>query len=514
MIAPQPAHAMEDQCPVEAISDVSTQRADRVHYYLLLAAAILCLLVPVWSVHILPWTDLGDHLSRAYTISHYGQVPQFRKYISISAEPLPNLAVDLVLLPLLAFFAPLISIKIFASLTVVVFAAGCHLFGRAMHAGPTWLTIPVIFLFYNSLLLYGFVNYMWGVSLFLAAAAAFLAFEKKPTFLKGTLATGAATATYFAHLSGLFFLCIFIGIYTTTDAMMRRRIRFSHLAAFVPLIPSLLFYASLSGARGDTSLVLWATLREKIIHLWVLFSGYSTMMDIVTAASLAILAFGILRYGKFSMAARPLALSSVFLLAYIVFPTWFHTGSDADTRFLLPFAITAALGARLCIPRRTGQLLFVLLLSLLMVRVGWMAAYWQRADAVSMEQLSLVNQMEVGSVVYPMIFLPRDRTESKIRQQLLHLAGYSTVERHAISGNAFAVPGQQITRRRIPLWYNAVDLDTPVTRIDWNSVLSNYDYVWAYNSPPAFDEFLASKSTLVAQRGLGRLYRMKRSSVQ
>lgn len=181
------------------------QPADRIRYYLLFAAAVALMIFPIWTVSVLPWSDFGDHMARVFILHHYDEVPIFRQYYEIERLPLPNLAIDLIVTPALGFLNPYLAAKLFVTLSVIVFAISVHLFGRVVHGAPTWLAIAAAFFFYNSLLLYGFVNYTWSVALFLMSAAAWLEFGRKHSALWGLLATIAASATYVAHLSGFFF---------------------------------------------------------------------------------------------------------------------------------------------------------------------------------------------------------------------------------------------------------------------------------------------------------------------
>src|SRR5580700_4040434 len=66
--------------------------ADRHRYYLLFAAVVIFLILPLWPPAILPWTDLGDHMARVYILHRYDDVPIFRQYYEIERLPLPNLA--------------------------------------------------------------------------------------------------------------------------------------------------------------------------------------------------------------------------------------------------------------------------------------------------------------------------------------------------------------------------------------------------------------------------------------
>src|SRR5271154_5879197 len=123
---------------------------DRVRYYILFAAAVALMIFPVWSVTVMPWSDFGDHMARAYILHHYNEVPVFRQYYEIERLPLPNLAMDLIVTPALGFLNPYLAAKLFVSLSVIVFAISVHVFGRSVHGAPTWLAIAAAFFFYNS----------------------------------------------------------------------------------------------------------------------------------------------------------------------------------------------------------------------------------------------------------------------------------------------------------------------------------------------------------------------------
>src|SRR5580658_5213922 len=196
---------------------------DRIQYYLLFAAVVIFLILPLWPPAILPWTDLGDHMARVYILRHYNDVALFRQYYQIERLPLPNLAMDLIVPPMLGFMSAYVAAKVFASISVILFAVACHVFGRTVHGAPTWLAIPAAFFFYNSLTLTGFLNYMWSVAWFLLAGAAWLVFQRKHSLASGILTCVAASITYIAHLSGFFFLCMFVGLMTGWSVLRTRR---------------------------------------------------------------------------------------------------------------------------------------------------------------------------------------------------------------------------------------------------------------------------------------------------
>jgi hypothetical protein len=507
---PRVTSVVEDHYQAQSSSDLPSKVADHIPYFVLYLIVLFLLIFPIWSVTILPWTDLGDHIARIDILHEYGDVPVFRQFYAIRRVLLPNLAIDFVGYFLLSFMGGLLAAKVFASLTIIVFGIGCHSFGRAVHGSGTWLAIPATFFFYNSLLLYGFVNYIWGVALFLMAAGCWLHFERARSVRSSVMATCAAFATFVAHLSGFFFLCVFITLMIVGSVVRERRLKVWHLTGFVPLVPSLIAYALLGDEKGDTALILWSTFADKLKHSWVLFSGYSNWMDAITLGSLTLAVAAIFIHGNVSIDRRMGAVFFSFLLAFCLFPSFLHTGADADTRFVLPAALVGLLALKVTMAPRYARMVYIFTLLAFTARVAFMTGYWHRADSISVEQIRLLDTMDEGSKVLPLVFLPAGRTESKIHQQLKHLTGYATLDRHAISPTTFATKGQQLLERRIDLPFWEVTSQTPANSLDWVRITGTYDYIWAYGAPPSFIAILNECCEIKARADSGRLYRTRK----
>src|SRR5579862_4799505 len=490
------------------ISSTVVEPADRIQYFLLLLAATALMIFPIWTVSVLRWSDFGDHMARMYILRHYSEVPVFRQYYEITHLPLPNLAMDLIIPPMLGAINPYIAAKLFVSLSVIVFAIAVDQFGRAVHGAPTWLAIAAAFFFDNSLLLYGFVNYIWSVALFLLTAAAWLVFDRKHSMTAGLLALIAGSATYLAHLAGFFFLCVFIGLMTILGVVRARRVSIWNVAGFLPLVPGMAAYVRLGAAKGDVGTIQWGSITTKAIHAGVLIAGYSWWMDALTVGGLLFVIATVLRQGKLGGNGALLAIGGVFVLAFCAFPSNFHTGSDADTRFIMPAGLLLVLGLTVRMPKNSARPIYWLLVGTFALRIVLMDFYWQRADRISEEQLGLLRRVEEDSRICPMPFLPQTRTEAKIRGALMHLAGYAVIDRHAISGATFAVPGQQPLQHRVPLPYLQATPETTVANVNWPQLFANYDYIWIYHGSSLILDFLDTHASLRGEAGDGRLYRV------
>src|SRR5215212_2730386 len=175
-------------------------------YRLLLCLAGLLLCLPVIFTRYVPLVDYPNHLARAHILHFYEHVPAYQSAYAPAPAPLPNLAVDLVVTTLLNFFGLLTAARIFLVVIILLFVAGCHRLGRAIHGGPTWLAIPCCFLVYNSSFLYGFVNYVFGVGLFCVTLSYWLEWRRELNASRFLLVTLLAACSYLAHLSAYSFL--------------------------------------------------------------------------------------------------------------------------------------------------------------------------------------------------------------------------------------------------------------------------------------------------------------------
>ena len=167
-----------------------------IHYWcaLSIVSAFLCL--PVLTVTYAPLVDYPNHLARVHILYKYAEAPAYQAAYFRVLEPRPNMAIELLVFPLLPFVDILAASKIFLILTVLLFITGCHQLGTAIHGRPTWLVLPSLFFVYNSMLFYGFVNYIVGVSVFCLALAFRLRLRVKWTLRRFLMLT-------FTRISGL-----------------------------------------------------------------------------------------------------------------------------------------------------------------------------------------------------------------------------------------------------------------------------------------------------------------------
>jgi hypothetical protein len=497
----------------EAASPLATTAVTtrtRPAYRLAFCLNLLALIAPIWTVVYLPWVDLSDHVARAYILRHYSDTPSFQKNFKIVHDPPPNLAIDFALPPLFSFLPVPVATKVFCSLIALLFAVGCHAVARTVHGTEHWLAIPASYFFYNNLLLYGLVNYMASIALFLLTLAAWLHFRRSRSVVYGSLAVLGGIATYFAHLSGFFFLCVAVGGLTALQILRGRRITLASITDLLPLAIPLALYASLGKANGDLHAVEWSSLKLKLIHAWTLFIGDTLAVDAIVGTAL-IVALGLVFWrGRINATNPVLLVAGMFWLAFAVFPWSFHTGYDADTRFIVPAAILTVTGLSIAMPRGVARLAYWLFLGALAFRLGNTAMHWQQSDAIAQQQAGLFRMMRPDSSLYSIPWRPDTRPASRIERNMQHFASYATILTNAVVPEGFSIPGQQPVLRAKKWPYYEIYPSTPLTQVPWQEIFAASDYIWTYGVDRSYGQFLLANCDLVGSAGKGTLYRVRR----
>ena len=108
-------------------------------YAAVLAAVVVLLQLALWAPAYNTLVDYPFHLARAWSLHNYDRTPALQAVFERSFAPIPNLAIDLIVPPLLNFMSPVVAGKVFLSLIVVLFALGCHNLAVAFYGRPTWV---------------------------------------------------------------------------------------------------------------------------------------------------------------------------------------------------------------------------------------------------------------------------------------------------------------------------------------------------------------------------------------
>jgi hypothetical protein len=368
-------------------------------FWLLFLGLFVIAALPLLRVELPPFVDYPNHLARMHVLIEQPRSEALQRYYEIRWRPLPNLAMDLVV-PVLARVMPLEwAGKVFILICLALLPGGAALLHRA--AAGRWSVWPLFaFLFlYSHSLLWGFLNFLCGLGLALAAVALWLALAKRAGALRVGAASACALVLFFAHLMACAIFALLIAGHEIGDLWRRRAVSAREvlaraLAVGLPFaIPlAILVFDGLGGKLGDIQY-------EGFLRKATVLSMYEghPVLDLASSVVLVgLAAFGYLRRHVTIVPAlrAPLLLLA---LAYLFAPATLMTAHGIDER--LPLAIVLVLAAGTTSSGlATIRLRVVALagLALFLARVAAVEADGEAADQIYPRLVAILDQVPSG----------------------------------------------------------------------------------------------------------------------
>ncbi|HYG81841.1 MAG TPA: hypothetical protein VD861_15695 [Pyrinomonadaceae bacterium] len=470
---------------------------------LCLVTALLCLPVLLVTYH--PLVDYPNHLARSFIFYNYESVPAFQATYVRLLEPIPDLGIELVTSPLLPFVGLLTASKIFLLLMVLVFVTGCHRLGRAIHGHPTWLAVPCCFFVYNSMLLYGMVNYVFGVGLFGIALSYWLDWRARWTAPRFLLVAILVLCAYLTHLTSYGFLGVTFVVITSLDYFKRRESLYRAALGLLPLVPPFVAFLLFMRGSGKVGEISWNTLGGKLIGALALILSYNYQLDAFSLLCLVVMAAVVVslhRRRPINIAWPTFIAGCVLAFLYLICPKVLFTSSAADVRFIVPAALLLVLSLRLDLPAAAGRVLLLAWVIVASVRVGAIGMTWRALDKRIGAEVERLRVVPEGAKVYPVFPEPDDKAERSFE----HVVLYTTVNQRAVVPTLFGFGGVSIYFRARPT-YIAASSREPERLVE---TLAGYDYVWSFKEGEQWRRTFQGMSTPVYEADGFTLWRIKR----
>jgi hypothetical protein len=396
--------------------------------------------VPVFSTVLPPLLDYPNHLARMHLLAEGGDA-----FYSVQWAVLPNLAEDLIVPPLARVMPLDLAAKLFLIMIFALIAGGVIWLNRVATAG--WRLWPLLgFLFlYNRILLWGFVNYLFGLGVTFGGIALWLTLERRRWRLRVFSSLLVALACFFSHIAafGVYALAI-IGVEILPAATELRTRQWPALGRRIAIVvvqfiaPAVLWL----GLRHDasSSTVSYAGFWRKADLLFSVFDNYNRAFDIFCFALFLALIGWLVWTRRLGLAPRLAAAAGIVFAAYLVLPSQIHGGSGADHRLPTAFflLLVAASGPNFPSPHFARAVGVIAALALL-VRLGMIERVWRDADRVYSADLAAIDALPPGSkiaIAHPDLFHVVPIPE-------VHLALLAIPRREAFVPTLFAIAGQQ-----------------------------------------------------------------------
>ena len=472
-------------------------------------ATCLILILPLWITPFNPLVDYPFHLARVWILQHYDQVPSFQGAFGRINGPIPNLGIDLFVFPLLRWLPPVIAGKLFLTAIVLVFSWGCHLLGTAtLHR--SWLAPMAAFSVYSSSLLYGFVNSVFALGLFLLTFGLWLRWRNTWTPVRWCVVTGLSVATYFSHLSGFAFLGLCIGSISAWEVVSTRRVTRGTVAGAAVLAPAIAVQLyPWHDALHIGRLIIWSGLSDKAIAIASPFLGYNYKLD----AAAALVLFSVLLYcairGRLSVTPVLFGPALVLLAGFLLCPKQLtpEGGSAADGRFIAPAFVLLLLSLTVTLPRH-GKLVLSIAFVAVLLRIGDISWHWREMARSTAAMVSALERVEPSSRIYVLFPMPLNNEHNKILRSNLHAASYAIIARQAIPSNFYAVRGAQLLYFREPSRWAADESPQVFDQQYLNRHLGGFDYLWGCNLDERYLSYIRPRAAFVADGDICSLWKL------
>jgi hypothetical protein len=506
-----------------------------------------CLLVPLILTEVPPLTDYPNHLARCYLLAFGSSDPALRQMFSAHWQIIPNIGVDLILPKLMHVFSPLLAGRIMLAFCLLVPTTGAIALSRAYFRRRSLWQIATGFAAFNALFLMGFMNFELAIGMAMWGAAAWIRYREQNPVAAVTSALILAPLVFFFHLFGFCFYALLIGSYeffVVSQRTLRTWPDVGYAAKRVGalgiamVIPALLYIASpLERVNFSPA---WVSLPKKLYLAFDSVLEYSSLFDLLIAASLLALLIFCVMNGRARISKAALICSTALLCVYLVTPVSFKGVYFVDTRLpvMMGFLVFAGFMPR-SFNARERSLAVAFFVILFIARVSLITNVWMQSQRDLADLRQTITSVTPGSRVLAAdvqyrdnpdwyLNMPASRRLPEVAPTYWHLASFVLLDRHAFWPNIFAEESQQPIAiiapyreleavRSPPLNY----LDLTMSRLpdqelehfpylaDWRE---KFDFVLLLNAEgaPNLDHFLPDQLQLVDRQGIAALFKVRR----
>lgn len=413
-----------------------------------------------------------------------------RQFYTVDWAVLPNLAMDVIVPPLLNGLSPYVAGKIFIFLIFLLLVSGTCALHRALHGETSyWPLLSVLFL-YNRHFLWGFTNFLFGTGVCLWTLAFWFRFVHRSAFFRVSVFSMFSLLLFFSHLYafGIYGLCIL-------GCALHRHLRENpvnpwrewgvSLAQFI--VPAILFlFFSPTASSAALRDIHFGAFSRKFGSIFQPINNYSHLFDGFTFAVLAGIFFFGWWLGKVRLNPRMRYPLLFLILFYLLMPERLLTVHAADTRIPTPFAFLLLAACRpLHIEQKTKTAIIGLLACIFLVRLIVIGVYWNRADGQYAGYRQALIRMEENPRLFTAIADPGPW--QPFPTPIRHLPCIAVIERSALVPSLFANKTQQPVR--FAPAYRPLVGKTPGPafgankKMDWHTISKHYDYLLIVREP-------------------------------
>lgn len=432
------------------------------------AALTLAAVAPLLLVDVVPLANMPNHMARIRILAEIGQDPALAANYRLNWGLHPNMAVDLLLTPLAGFADPLELGRWFTVICMLTLIGGTLATYRAINGRLDFWPVAVFLFLYNHVLIWGFLNFLFGLGLGLLGFAAWIATAGRPGWRRVALFALGGVAMFFVHLMALGIYAIMVGAWEVGRLRERwpdwRGLARDWALGAAQFLPAFVLFLAALPPRAGAPEWDWGT---PIMRARGLLSPLVTNLSaedvfpmlFVAGVLLVCLPMRWLRPAR-GMTLPILMLAAVALAA----PFWtygrFGGVWGLDVRLWVAFAFLAVAGLRFTGPRAAGVIVAVAATFVFGVRLYQVTGDWRVYDAQIAEYRAAAAIFKPGERILQAQDqgAPVAGEPGAFRDIYYHFTSYSVLDRGVFLPTLFTDPVKQpiIAAPRLK------EIDTPV----------------------------------------------------
>jgi hypothetical protein len=391
------------------------RKSEVVAAYLILGALTLSPLL--WAA-VPPLIDYPDHLARMWVLLHAQDIPALASNYVVDWRLLPNLAMDLVV-PALAQFMPLeYAGRLFIALTLLGLVLGTVALHKALHGRVGLWPLASLLFVYNSVLYWGFVNFLFTLGLALLTFSAWVASAYWGPMRRVIVFSLAASLLLVFHLFGFGIYGLLVASYEFGQQPDERRWTAEGIRTvstrLLQFIPAALLWSMTLGKGGPSYTEYGLEYKTMALIAPTTFGWSPVLLD--WAVLFVVIYFLLYARGSavFRLAPAMRWPLIAMVVAAVLMPDWLSGSWAADLRLpvALAFVVTASL--RFDGTRRVAIGCFaVIALVLLGTRVWAVSTSWRDADRRFAEFRTASRAISEGARLL-VVQTPMTRNEARI----------------------------------------------------------------------------------------------------
>lgn len=402
----------------------------------------------VLSTSMVPLVDFPNHLARAFLIHGYSADPAIQAEYYLRFAPIPNVALDLLLQPLLSVFSVERSGNLLCVAYIILWALGCARIQYAL-AGKLGIGASLATLLaFNGAFQYGFVNYAIGAACALNGLATWLNVGSGENRVRRRVNLALwGLVTYLCHFAAFGALILAAGAVAMQQMYVARKVLLSSIVDSLFLGWPLALFLSYMKGSGTVGVIAYGTISDKAIAAFSVIRSYSFSFDVFVAIVFLALFVAVVVKAlrkEVSVNWQLIAAVGTLGLVFLMLPKALLTASGVDAR--LP-PIAAALLMLSLSPKSESAvdyLPFAALAAVLLLRVVLIGVTWHALDSRVSEFVTMLDRLPRDQKVLPVFSTEGTTLDTKKSQRVLEHAAFIAVwRRDATVPRMFAIASSQ-----------------------------------------------------------------------